>query len=160
MDRMKTFGIYLLIVVVFFIFSNIMINIALKSTYKPMDIYLETQKGEDISIEGSKATYVNGIVQGKLKNNTGIDITDKYIKMDIYTARDNILGTKYIHIPNLKAGQEQDFKMGFKFTNAGICKISIVDTVESDTTDVTLFTSEELGWWAIMKLIVLMLIPV
>ena len=33
MDRMKTFGIYALCVILFFIFSNVMINVAIKATY-------------------------------------------------------------------------------------------------------------------------------
>lgn len=160
MARMKTFGIYLLIVVAFFIFSNVMINIALKVTYDPMKYYLSVEKGQDFTIEETKATYVNGIVQGKLKNNTNEDIVDKYIKIDMYTSRNNILGSKFIPIQSLKVGQEQEFKIGFQLTNADKCNISIVDYSQVDTTDKVLFTSEELGTWAIMKLIVLMMIPV
>lgn len=160
MARMKTFGIYLLIVVAFFIFSNVMINIALKVTYDPMNYYLSVEKGYEFTIEEAKATYVNGIIQGKLKNNTNTDIVNKYIKIDMYTSRNNILGSKYIPIQNLKVGQEQEFKVGFQLTNADKCNISIVDTQGVDTTNATLFTSEELGTWAIMKLIVLMMLPV
>lgn len=160
MARMKTFGIYLLIVIAFFIFSNIMINIALKVTYDPIEVYLSVKEGQNFTINEAKATYVNGIVQGKLKNNTNEDIINKYIKIDMYTSRNNILGSKYVHIQNLKVGQVQEFKMGFQLTNVYKCNISIVDTIQEDNTDKVLFTSEELGTWAIMKLIVLMMLPI
>ena len=126
MARMKTFGIYLLIVIAFFIFSNIMINIALKVTYDPIKYYLSVEDGQDFTIEEAKATYVNGIVQGKLKNNTNSDMKDKYIRIDMYTSRNNILGSKYIHIQDLKIGEEQEFKIGFQLTNADKCNIRIV----------------------------------
>lgn len=160
MERLKTFGIYALIVIAFFFFSNIMINIALKCTYDPMDVYLSVEEGQEVTIEESKATYVNGIVEGKLKNNTETDIKDKYIKLEMYTRKDNPLGTKYIHIAYLKQGEELKFKMGFKLTNAYKAKISIIDESGVDTTNSEAFTSEELGTLAILSLIVLMCIPV
>lgn len=160
MKRMKTFGIYALIVIAFFIFSNIMINIALKVTYDPIDVYIYTQEGEEFTITEAKATYVNGIVQGKLKNNTNTDIQNKYIKIDMYTQRDNILCSKYVKIDNLKSGKEQEFRMGFKLTNTYKCNISIVDEAGVEESSWEPFTSEELGTWAIIKLIILMCIPV
>lgn len=38
-NRVKTFGLYALCVILFFIFSNIMIDIALKTSYEPIDTY-------------------------------------------------------------------------------------------------------------------------
>ena len=64
MDRMKTFGIYVLCVILFFIFSNVMINIAIKASYAPIDTYTTLREGIDIGINEAKATYVNGNVAG------------------------------------------------------------------------------------------------
>lgn len=160
MARMKTFGIYALIIIVFFLFSNVMINIAMKTTYGPIDYYLLAKEGQDFTIEEAKATYVNGVIKGKLKNNTNLDMANKYIRIDVYTSRNNILGSKYIPIQNLKVGQEQEFSIGFQFTNADKCVLGIVDKGQVDTTNKALFTSEELGRWAIMKLIVFMMLPI
>ena len=44
MYRMKIFGQFALITIAFFIFSNIMINIAIKTTYDPIDSYIQVAK--------------------------------------------------------------------------------------------------------------------
>lgn len=68
MDRMKTFGIYALCIILFFIFSNIMIDIAIKAMYNPIDIVLETRDDLILKVNKAKATYVNGYVEGNVKN--------------------------------------------------------------------------------------------
>ena len=68
MDRMKTFGIYALCIILFFIFSNIMIDIAIKATYYPIDIVVVTKDDFILKVNEAKATYVNGYVEGNVRN--------------------------------------------------------------------------------------------
>jgi hypothetical protein len=69
MKRMKTFLIYALIVAVFWIFSDIVIYFSVNGTYKTnlAKIYVSSP---EITITENKATYVNGVVKGSIKNNT------------------------------------------------------------------------------------------
>ena len=54
-NRIKTFGLYALCVILFYIFSNIMIEIALKTTYDPIDIHITTPTGIEVKINEAKA---------------------------------------------------------------------------------------------------------
>ncbi len=68
MDRMKTFGIYALCIILFFIFSNVMIDIAVKAMYNPIDITIERREDLLLDVHDAKATYVNGYVEGYVRN--------------------------------------------------------------------------------------------
>lgn len=68
MDRMKTFGLYALCIILFFIFSNIMIDIAIKAMYNPIDKIVETRDDLILKVNDAKATYVNGYVEGNVRN--------------------------------------------------------------------------------------------
>ena len=56
-NRIRTFGIYALCVILFFVFSNIMIDIALKSSYNKINTYKTLPNGITMDITESKATY-------------------------------------------------------------------------------------------------------
>ncbi|MBO5479392.1 MAG: hypothetical protein J6A04_06905 [Clostridia bacterium] len=127
-NRMKTFGLYVLCVILFFIFSNVMIDIALKTSYDIIDTYKTVPNGITIDINEAKATYVNGYVGGKITNQNQTAL-NTYIKIDLYTKRDVCLGTKYVAIKDLKQNETQDFRMGFKFTDVDYAKISLVNEV-------------------------------
>ena len=68
MDRMKTLGIYALCIILFFIFSNIMMDIAVKAMYNPINITIERRNDLALDVNDAKATYVNGYVEGNVKN--------------------------------------------------------------------------------------------
>ena len=78
MKRLKTFLIYALIIAAFWLFSNILIYIAINGTYAHTDTRVYTNSPE-IIVGESKATYINGFVKGGIKNNTGEIINDKYL---------------------------------------------------------------------------------
>lgn len=131
MQRMKTFGLYALCVILFFIFSNVMINIALKASYEAIDTYKTEPSGITIDIKEAKATYVNGYVGGKITNkNETIEKT--YIKIDLYTKRDVCMGTKYVEVTNLEKDETHEFRMGFKYTDIDYAKITLVDEVSKE----------------------------
>lgn len=152
MSRMKTFLIYAVVIVLFYFLSNILIYLFLNGTYKDMkgDIL-----SKNIEITNAKATYVNGYIDGKVLNNTGNTISNKYVKIDIYSERENHLGTKYIEITELDIGETQDFHIGYKFTDSYKFEVSIVESIESATDEQ--FLSEELQWYAIASTLLLIL---
>lgn len=144
MQRMKTFGLYALCVILFFIFSNLMINVALKASYDPIDTYKTESKGISIDINEAKATYVNGYIGGKIINyNKTIEKT--YLKIDLYTKRDVYLGSKYIEFNNLEQNEAREFRMGFKFTDVDHAAITLVDEVPQAEVTKESFKSDNLS---------------
>ena len=127
---MKTFLIYALIIAAFWIFSDIVIYLSVNGTYKDKAARIYVSSPE-ITITENKATYVNGVVKGSIKNNTEEIINDVYLKIDMYSPRDVNLGSKYIKIDNLKQNQVREFEMGYKFTDVDYVTITTTNNVEN-----------------------------
>ena len=154
MDRLKTFGIYALCVILFFIFSNVMINVAIKSMYMPIDVELVERDTIKVDTNEAKATYVNGYVSGNIKN-TGEGVVNTYIKIDLYSKRDILLGTRYVEITNMLPNEIKDFRMGFKLTDVDHCKIGMVDELDENVTEEQ-FTSVELRFAQLLAAVILL----
>ena len=106
---------YILIIALLFVFSNVMIYLYINGTYKAIEDSKIEVENPNITIEQAKATYVNGYVNGKIKNNTEETINEKYIKFEFSTLRDVNIGNKYLKIENLEPGQEIEYKVNFKY---------------------------------------------
>ena len=129
------------------IFSDILIYISINSTYKHTEAKIYTNYPE-IIIGQSKATYVNGYVKGSIKNNTDGIINNKYLKIDMYSARDLKLGTKYIEITNLQPNEYKDFEMWYKFTDVDYVTITTTDNISSATEEE--FLSQETATYLVL----------
>jgi ABC-type Na+ efflux pump permease subunit len=130
MKRMKKFLIYALLVAALWIFSDIVIFLTINGIYKPKEARVYVSSPEIIITE-NKATYVNGVIKGNIKNNTQEIMNDKFLKIDMYSARDVNLGTKYVKINNLKPNQSREFEMGYQFTDVNYTIVTMVDNVEN-----------------------------
>ena len=127
MARMKTFFIYFLLVVAFFIFSHVMIYIAINTTFQYKSIELKTTLPMEVEVQ---ATSINGFAKGKLINNTENEIQSKYIKIECYSKHDTLMGTKYIEIDKIGAKEEKKFEVHFNFNKVDKAVIDIVDEKE------------------------------
>ena len=78
MNRMKTFGKYLILFVAFYIFVNFMSYELVKSSYANIECTIETNNLE-IGISEAKAARESGIIRGKVKNTYSEDLKSKYI---------------------------------------------------------------------------------
>lgn len=130
MKRLKTFLIYALIIAAFWVFSDILIYVAVNGTYAYTDAKIQTNSPE-IIVKDSKATYINGYVKGSIKNNTEGIINEKYVKIDLYSPRDVKLGTKYVKVENLQPNQYQDFEMWYKYTDVEYAVITTTDDIQN-----------------------------
>ena len=131
MKRMKTFGLYALGIILFYIFSNFLIEVGLNSTYKDIDGKNNTSQIEIIEAE---ATLVNGRISGKLNTNITEDLYNKYIQIDLYSPRNVLLGTKYIEIKSLNENSDKSFETYFKSQHVKYYNISIVEQKETPET--------------------------
>lgn len=151
---MKTFGLLALAVIAFFIFSNIMIHVAIKTTYAPIESYITVRDKIKVEIDTAKATYVNGYVGGKVTNE-GEEQKEAYVKIELCSKRDMLLGTKYVKIENWKQGETKEFEMGFKLTDVEYCKVSVIDEIPEQTTDEDFF-SIHLTFTRIMSTVIML----
>ena len=127
MDRMKTFLKYAIWIVLFFILSEFLINVSLNSSYKDMN---RRDNIEQVQITEAQSTLVNGKVKGTIKNSEQDYLTGKYVRVDFYSKRDNMVGTKYITIETTENMTSQDFNVYFELQDITSYEVSIVDKKE------------------------------
>ncbi len=120
---LKKFLMYTIMVVIFFVFSSFLINVGINSTYKKID---GKNNIEQLDIITAEATLVNGRISGKLNTEMTRDLYQKYIKIDLYSPRDVLLGTKYIEMKDV-AINNNSFETYFKLQDAKRYEISLVD---------------------------------
>ena len=152
-NRIRIFGIYALCVIVFFIFSNFMIDIIIKSTYNPIDIYENELIGIKLDINEAQATYVNGYIGGMIKSDE--EMSKSFLKIDLYSKRDVCLVTKYVILDNVSQGEVRKFRMGFKFTDVEYAQISRVDEITNETNDEE-FKSDNLNGAILIATVILL----
>ena len=132
MDRMKTFLLYFLGIVGFFVLSLILEDGLINSMYKPLtdssDKYIAEKNPSGINIEVSdaKASNVNGHLNYKITNTSNERIQDQYVKLDLYSKKGLLAATEYIKIDDLAPGESKDYMVKFKGTEIADYKIAII----------------------------------
>ena len=122
MDRLKTFVKYAIWLILFWIFSDILIHIGLNTTYKNMSSKGTIPQG--IEIIQMQSTAVNGRIKLNIKNT---DFNGKYLKINLYSSYDNLLGTQYLEIGNISANTSKTLETYFKISEVKSYDISVVD---------------------------------
>ena len=120
MSTLKRLLKYIIWLVLFFIFSEFLINVGLASSYKPLE---RKDSFEQVVIQDAESTLVNGKIIGTINNPAEID--GKYLRIDIYSERNMLLGTRYIDLE--KATSSQEFKVFYELEDSTSYEISIVN---------------------------------
>ena len=120
MEKMKRFAKYTIWLVLFWILSDILINIGINSTYKNIRQRGETPEG--IEIVQAQATTVNG--RAKIKVND-TELSNKFAKIDLYSSTGVNLATQYIELNNIDENKE--IETYFKISEVDSYEISVVD---------------------------------
>ncbi len=129
MNRVKTFAKYALWIILFWIFSDILINVAINTTYKNINRIGEIPNG--IQVIEMEATAVNGRIK-LIVNNT--QLSGKYVKINLYSDLENLLGTQYLSIGDISEGQQKEISTYFKIPEVKKYEITIED-VEGKSTE-------------------------
>lgn len=111
-------------VILFFIFSNFLINVGLNATYKPIE---RRDNVSQVNIYQAEATLVDGRIRGIITNSETEELSGKYLEVDFYSERDVYLGRKIININQLQANETQNFEILFKLEDVEYYSVSIVD---------------------------------
>ena len=131
MPTHKKFFIYFLLIVAFFIFSQLIINFTINTSYSYKSVEI---KSTIITNAEVQATSVNGFAKIKIKNMNDNVIENKYIKIDCYSKNDILMGTKCIKIDKIEAKEEKQLEVRFNFNKVNRAVIDIVE--EQALTDV------------------------
>lgn len=156
MSRIKTFAKYAVWVILFFVFSNILIFVGLNSTYKNMEASATTSNL--VNIKKAESTSVNGRIYGSVTNTAENNLTGKYIRIDIYSQRNVLLATKFLEIGELAIGSTDNFEIYFKTQNAKLYNISVVDTMENTDANYSVFSSEEYRQYQIIYWVIVLML--
>ncbi len=127
MDRMKTFLKYILAIIIFFFFSNFLIYMSLETTYKNIG---RKDNLQQVTIYQAQATKVNGRIKGTIYNDANNKITDRYLKIDLYSERGNLLGTKYIDLLGIRENETRNLEVYFKIQDVDYYEISFTEEKE------------------------------
>ena len=122
MGRMKQFGKYILWIALFWIFSDILIYVGLNTTYKDMTRIGNIPNG--VSVVQIQSTKVNGRIKININNP---ELSGKYLKIDLYSGLDNLLGTQYIEIGEVNEKYPKTIEKYFKIADVKKYEITIVD---------------------------------
>ena len=122
MDKVKKYILYIVLLVVFALFSNLLIAVGLNANYKAIE--RKQDNLSQVEIFQAEATKVNGRIRGVI-NNKDNKIEEKYLKLDFYTSRDVNMGSKYIEIDHEQ--EEMPFEAFFKLNNISYYKVSLVN---------------------------------
>ena len=126
MSRMKTFFIYLLLFVGLYVVSNLLIDAYIKTSYYKIETYDIDVKEANITIMTAKASKDDGHIEGKIVNNTNEKVTNRYMKVELFSNKDVNLGTEYVKIDELNPGDLKNFKIDFTCDNATSFKITFI----------------------------------
>ena len=124
MSRLKTFLMYAFWVVIFFIFSDFLINVGLNSSYRPIE---RKDNLSQVNIYQAEATLVNGRIRGLITNSETDNISNKFLEFDFYSKRDVYLGKKIININELQPNETQNFEILFKLKDVSYYTVNVLD---------------------------------
>ena len=127
MDRMKTFFKYALAIIIFFFFSNFLIYMSLETTYQNIG---RKDNLQQVTIYQAQATKVNGRIKGTIYNDSNNLITDRYLKINLYSERGNLLGTKYIDLLGIRENETRNLEVYFKVQDVDYYEISFTEEKE------------------------------
>ena len=127
MDRMKTFLKYAIWIILFYIFSNILIYLNLETTYQNIG---RKDNLPQVTVYQAQATKVNGRIKGSIYNSEAHKITNKYLRIDLYSERDVFLGSKYIDVSTMRDSETRNFEEYFKVQDVDYYEMKFVDEKE------------------------------
>ena len=122
MKKMKTFAMYVLWIILFWVLSDILINVGINTTYR--DIKRRGEMPQGIEVVQIQATAVNG----RVKLNVSDDkLSGKFIKIDLYSSTGVNLGVQYLEIGNLTVNDVKEIETYFKISEVDSYEISVVE---------------------------------
>ena len=135
MKTLKTFLIYALIIIGFFLTSELLSSQLISQMYFKLNGTVEEifqYQGEemklDIEIIDAKASNVNGYITARVKNNTDVTVDKAYLKIDLLTKGKLKAVSRYLEITDLKPGKSKDYTLKFRAGYVDTYKVAVEDS--------------------------------
>ena len=153
MDRMKTLAKYVIWLVLFYIFSNLMIYLNIESTYQNIG---RKDNLPQVTVYQAQATKINGRIKGSIYNSEAHKITNKYLRIDLYSERDVFLGSKYIDVSAMRDSETRNFEEYFKVQDVDYYEMKFVDEKEEGELPEMLkdLTKEQVIWGTFLTFLI------
>ena len=153
MDRMKTFLKYAIWIILFYIFSNILIYLNLETTYQNIG---RKDNLPQVTVYQAQATKINGRIKGSIYNGSEHKITNKYLRIDLYSERDVFLGSKYIDVSTMRDDETRNFEEYFKVQDVDYYEMKFVDEKEEGELPEMLkdLTREQVVWGTFLTFLI------
>ena len=155
MKRMKTFFIYLILFISFYIFSNVMIYLNIRSISKDIGNGNIDFQNPEITIEEAKASRVNAIIKGKIKTNAEQPVQYKYIRVDLLSDKGKVLNSRFIDLSQVADNEEKEFAVRTNTENVKGYRLVLTDINDTNAIDIKMFEMSEvlLGAFVVWLLI-------
>lgn len=127
-STLKKIMIWILILIGVYVLSDFLIYVGLNSTYQDIE---RKDNNSQIVVYQADATYVNGRIRGIIKD--AEQIQDNYLKIELYTKRDVLVGKSYIEIEDVGNNGTQPFELLFKANDVSYYKIETLNEKEEGT---------------------------
>lgn len=126
MSTMQKIILWIAILIGVFILSDFLINVGINSTYKDIE---RDDTNSQVVVYQADATYVNGRIRGIIKG--AEKPQGKYLKVELYSKRDVLVGRNYVELQDLKKEDTQAFELLFRANDVASYKVSMVDEKEA-----------------------------
>lgn len=153
MDRMKTLAKYVIWIILFYIFSNIMININIEATYQNIG---RKDNLPQVTVYQAQATKINGRIKGSIYNSSEYKIKNKYLRIDLYSERNVFLGSKYIDVSTMRDDEKRNFEEYFKVQDVEYYEMKFTDEKEEGELPEMLkdLTKEQVFWGTFLTFLI------
>ena len=146
MERMKTFLIYALLIIGFFILSVFLENGLLMATYSSISgefngNYENATSPFTLTDMSAKSCNVNGYINFKLINTTGNSVEKCYLKIELYNQQNLLAGTEYVEILGMQKEEVKEYNIKFKANHVKRFSVDIVQNMPDKTNKINI-----LGW--------------
>ncbi len=131
MNTLKLFIKLLIIFVAFYFFVDLICFVGIKLTHYKLDGTIEGNTSK-IEITSTDSTSLSGTIKGNITNNSKEILTNKYIRLDLFSEKNTNLGSKYVKIDNLKENETKEFEIDYRARNAKKYIVTVVEKEEMD----------------------------
>ena len=153
MKRMKTFFIYLLLVLAVVLLTDIIAKLVLETNYKDITNYEISTTSPEIKIEEAKTTRVNGKIKGTVTNKSENFMEDVFIKVELKSKTGHTLGTEYVKMGNFQPEQNKEFSLNYKYSDVTNFVISTTNYEENTETEIDPFIENVRKYYPIARLV-------
>lgn len=155
MSRMKTFFTYLILLLLFYVFSSVIGYMFVRSTVKDIREDEIAFQNPAISISEAKASRVHASIKGKIKSEENQDIQFKYVKIDMISKMGNVVSSKYIDVSDIAKGGEMEFSVKTNAENIEKYRMSLTDINDTNEVEVKIHEISEILMGAFLVWLIL-----